>query len=130
MLTYICMYDININIFDIFDINIFAFFIRSVQKMSLGGWCAEDSDNNPFLQVDLVNNTIVTALATQGLPGNENSALRYKLNYRCDGKVWFEYQQGKVILNKCACMSQFKCIFPLVARKTSGAHSNMHMRSF
>ena len=69
---------------------------RSVLKRSLGGWCAEDSDKDPFLQVDLVNTTIVTAVATQGLPGNGNLALRFKLNYSCDGKVWFEYQQGQV----------------------------------
>ena len=102
--------------------------------MSLGGWCAEDSDNNPFLQVDLVKNTIVTALATQGLPGNENSALKYKLNYSCDGKVWFEYQQGKVMLNfgnkKCPCMSSCKCNFSLIARKISGTRSKMHVRFF
>ena len=64
--------------------------------MSLGGWCAEDSDMNPYLQVDLVNNSIITAIATQGLPANGDLALRYKLNYSCDGKAWFEYQQGKV----------------------------------
>ena len=64
--------------------------------MSLGGWCADDSDKNPYLQVDLINNTMITALATQGLPGNGNLALRYRLNYSCDGQVWFEYQQGKV----------------------------------
>jgi len=68
----------------------------SVHKMSLGGWCADDSDKNPYLQVDLINNTMITALATQGLPGNGNLALRYKLNYSCDGQVWFEYQQGKI----------------------------------
>lgn len=64
--------------------------------MSLGGWCAEDSDMNPYLQVDFVNNSIITAIATQGLPAHGNLALRYKLNYSCDGKAWFEYQQGKV----------------------------------
>ena len=64
--------------------------------MSLGGWCAEDSDNNPYLQVDLVHATAVTAVATQGLPGNENLALKYMLNYSCDGIHWFEYYQGKV----------------------------------
>ena len=69
---------------------------RSVRRRSLGGWCAEDSDKDPFLQVDLVNTTIVSAVATQGLPGNGNLALRFKLNYSCDGKVWFEYQQGQV----------------------------------
>ncbi|XP_078367825.1 venom prothrombin activator pseutarin-C non-catalytic subunit-like [Oculina patagonica] len=66
------------------------------QQMSLGGWCAEDSDMNPYLQVDLVNNSIITAIATQGLPAHGNLALRYKLNYSCDGKAWFEYQQGKI----------------------------------
>ena len=70
---------------------------RSLQKRSFGGWCAKDSDNHPFLQVNLKTSTIITALATQGLPLRDNSALRYKLNYSCDGKVWFEYQDGKVI---------------------------------
>lgn len=68
----------------------------SVHKMSLGGWCADDSDNNPYLQVDLVHATAVTAVATQGLPGNENLALKYMLNYSCDGIHWFEYYQGKI----------------------------------
>lgn len=74
---------------------------RSVHKRSFGGWCADDSDNNPYLQVDLVNTTIVTAVAAQGLPGDEDMLLRYKLNFSCDGKTWFEYQQGKVILDFC-----------------------------
>ncbi|CAH3198006.1 unnamed protein product, partial [Porites evermanni] len=69
----------------------------SLQKRSFGGWCAKDSDNHPFLQVNLKTSTVITALATQGLPLRDNSALRYKLNYSCDGKVWFEYQDGKVI---------------------------------
>ena len=51
---------------------------------------------NPYLQVDLVNNSIITGIATQGLPAYGDSALRYKLNYSCDGKAWFEYQDGKV----------------------------------
>ena len=70
---------------------------RSLQKRSFGGWCAKDSDNHPFLHVNLKTSTVITALATQGLPLRDNSALRYKLNYSCDGKVWFEYQDGKVI---------------------------------
>ena len=53
---------------------------------------------NPYLQVDLLNNSIITAVATQGLPANGNIELRYKLNYSCDGKTWFEYQEGKVSL--------------------------------
>lgn len=65
--------------------------------MSLGGWCADDLDMNPYLQVDLVNNSIITAIATQGVQANGNLALRYKLNYSCDGKTWFDYQYGKVI---------------------------------
>lgn len=68
----------------------------SLQKRSFGGWCAKDSDNHPFLQVNLKTSTVITALATQGLPLRDNSALRYKLNYSCDGKVWFEYQDGKI----------------------------------
>lgn len=65
--------------------------------MSLGGWCADDSDMNPYLQVDLVNNSVITAIATQGVQANGNLALRYKLNYSCDGKTWFDYQQGQVV---------------------------------
>lgn len=68
----------------------------SAQQMSLGGWCADDSDMNPYLQVDLVNNSVITAIATQGVQANGNLALRYKLNYSCDGKTWFDYQQGKI----------------------------------
>lgn len=83
--------DINFTVFDGL-----LFIPRSAKQMSLGGWCAEDSDMNPYLQVDLVNNSIITAIATQGVPANGNLALRYKLNYSCDGKSWFDYQQGKV----------------------------------
>ena len=70
---------------------------RSLEKRSFGGWCAKDSDKHPFLQVDLKTSTVITALKTQGLPLSDNSAVRYKLNYSCDGKFWFEYQDGKVI---------------------------------
>lgn len=69
----------------------------SLNHRSLGGWCAADADMNPFLQVDLLNNSIVTAIATQGVPANGNIALRYKLNYSCDGITWFEYQEGTII---------------------------------
>lgn len=72
------------------------FLSRSLNHRSLGGWCAADADMNPFLQVDLLNNSIVTAIATQGVPANGNIALRYKLNYSCDGITWFEYQEGTV----------------------------------
>lgn len=74
--------------------------------MSLGGWCADDSDMNPYLQVDLVNNSIITAIATQGVQVNGNLALRYKLNYSCDGKTWFDYQQGKVIFTARSLFSE------------------------
>ena len=82
----------------------FLFFLRGAQQMSLGGWCAGDSDMNPYLQVDLLNNSIITAIATQGVQVNGNLALRYKLNYSCDGKAWFDYQQGKVISSHVSCM--------------------------
>ena len=74
--------------------------------MSLGGWCADDSDMNPYLQVDLVNNSIITAIATQGVQVNGNLALRYKLNYSRDGKTWFDYQQGKVIFTARSLFSE------------------------
>jgi len=59
---------------------------------------------NSYLQVDLLNNSIITAIATQGVQVNGNLALRYKLNYSCDGKAWFDYQQGKVISSHVSCM--------------------------
>lgn len=71
------------------------FFLRVSKPLSFGGWCAADSDNNPYLEINFQRETVVQALATQGLQyllGNWVS--EYAVNYSCDGYRWTVYTEG------------------------------------
>lgn len=66
---------------------------RRVQDSTFGGWCAVDGDDAPYLQVDLRKETVVTAVATQGLNFPlGNWVEKYTLNYSCDGLNWNTYR--------------------------------------
>ena len=56
--------------------------------MSLGAWCAKSSDPSPYLQVDLLRDTIVTGVGSQGMAETGTWVTEYMLSYSCDGKIW------------------------------------------
>ena len=52
-----------------------------------------DGDDTPFLQVDFRKQTVITAVATQGLNfPMGNWVEKYSLNYSCDGLNWKTYK--------------------------------------
>lgn len=52
-----------------------------------------EEDDDPYLQIDLGKQTVITAVATQGLNNPQgNWVERYSLNYSCDGINWKTYQ--------------------------------------
>lgn len=52
-----------------------------------------DGDDAPYLEVDLRKETVVTAVATQGLNFPlGNWVEKYTLNYSCDGLNWNTYR--------------------------------------
>lgn len=52
-----------------------------------------DSDDVPYMQVDFKKETVVTALASQGLNFPlGNWVKKYSLNYSCDGLNWQTYK--------------------------------------
>lgn len=67
---------------------------RRIQHQTFGGWCAMDWDDNPYLQIDFGQETVITGVATQGLDYPlGNWVKKYSLNYSCDGGVsWKTYQ--------------------------------------
>lgn len=67
--------------------------LRRTQDDTFGGWCAVESDHAPYLQVDFRKETVITAVASQGLnfPFG-NWVKKYSLNYSCDGFHWQTYQ--------------------------------------
>lgn len=68
-------------------------FLRRLHESTLGGWCAMEEDDDPYLQIDLGKQKVITAVATQGLNNPQgNWVERYSLNYSCDGINWKTYQ--------------------------------------
>jgi len=67
---------------------------RRIQHQTFGGWCAMDWDDDPYLQIDFGQETVITGVATQGLDNPlGNWVKKYSLNYSCDGGVsWKTYQ--------------------------------------
>ena len=66
---------------------------RRARDGTFGGWCAAEGDYAPYLQVDLRKETVVTAVASQGLNFPlGNWVKKYSLNYSCDGLNWQAYQ--------------------------------------
>ncbi|PFX17234.1 Lactadherin [Stylophora pistillata] len=63
-------------------------------------WCSANSNEQPlFLQIDLNEIHIITAVATQPRPSNVDniqSVTKYSLNYSEDGVNWSIYQQNGI----------------------------------
>lgn len=69
---------------------------RRAQDSTFGGWCALDHDKAPYIQVDFRKETVITAVASQGLSFPlGNWVKKYSLNYSCDGHNWKTYQSYK-----------------------------------
>ncbi|XP_031559858.1 EGF-like repeat and discoidin I-like domain-containing protein 3 isoform X2 [Actinia tenebrosa] len=63
------------------------------QFSTFAGWCADDNDASPYLQIDFQQETVVRELATQGLEEpSGNWVTEYALNYSCDGATWTAYK--------------------------------------
>lgn len=55
-----------------------------------------DNDKAPYIQVDFRKETVITAVASQGLSFPlGNWVKKYSLNYSCDGHNWKTYQSYK-----------------------------------
>ena len=66
---------------------------RRPHGQTFGGWCATDWDRTPYLQIDFGQESVITAVATQGLDyPSGNWVKKYSLNYSCDGMNWETYQ--------------------------------------
>jgi len=54
-----------------------------------------------WFQVDLLNTTKVSAVATQGDILDGNWVTEYALNYSCDGAKWFSYtNKGALVVSQ------------------------------
>ncbi|XP_061095583.1 contactin-associated protein-like 2a [Conger conger] len=58
-----------------------------------GGWTPLDSDNYPWLQVDLGSRKQIAAIATQGRYSSSDWTTRYRLLYSDTGRNWKPYHQ-------------------------------------
>ncbi|XP_078371407.1 uncharacterized protein LOC144655059 [Oculina patagonica] len=70
---------------------------RLRKTLGAGAWVAATSNNNQWLQIDLLNDdTKVTGIATQGRSSNDHWVTRYKLAYRNTGEsLQFYREHGK-----------------------------------
>ncbi|XP_078348538.1 uncharacterized protein LOC144633566 [Oculina patagonica] len=64
-------------------------------KNRFGAWVAKSSDVNPWLQIDLIGQYIVTRVATQGRNSStyQQRVTKYKLQYGDDGTNFKYYQE-------------------------------------
>lgn len=57
-----------------------------------GGWCPDDSDQHPYLQIDLLTPHTITKIASQGARGSSSNRMQeYRLSYSYDNRRWFNY---------------------------------------
>ena len=61
---------------------------------SASSWCAETSDSNPYLQIDLQTLHIICAVSTQGNSQANQWVKTYKLKMSTDGSTWTDYKEG------------------------------------
>ena len=62
---------------------------------SVGGWCPKDTDDSPYIQIDLLTPHTITKVDTQG--GYGNYVEKFKLTFSYDNTKWFDYTvHGKV----------------------------------
>ena len=56
-------------------------------------WCADKSDSNPYLQIDLQTLHIICAVSTQGNSQADQWVKTYTLQLSTDGTTWTDYKQ-------------------------------------
>ena len=61
---------------------------------SASSWCAETTDSNPYLQIDLQTLHIICAVSTQGNSQADQWVKTYKLKLSTDGSTWTDYKEG------------------------------------
>ena len=72
-------------------------FARLNYKRLSGGWCSADFDEYPgqYIEVDLLENTRVTGIATQGRHRGQEWVERFKLEYRRVNETKYrQYQEN------------------------------------
>ncbi|XP_022793315.1 tyrosine-protein phosphatase Lar-like [Stylophora pistillata] len=57
-------------------------------------WCAETSDTNPYLQIDLKSLHIICAVSTQGNSQADQWVKNYTLQISTDETTWTDYKEG------------------------------------
>ena len=81
--------------------------------LSFGGWCADDKDENPYLQIDLLTLHTVTKVATQ--PAQSNRIQKYSLSFSYDNIRWFNYTvNGKLQVSELVVSVSFSYILTVV----------------
>jgi len=73
-----------------------------------GGWCSDGIEENKdqYIQIDLLRNTKVTGIATQGRSRNSEYIEKFQLMYQRDGEDFFRtYNESGVwkVLNLLLC---------------------------
>ena len=68
---------------------------QEIKNRAAGAWVAKEGDDNPWLQIDLRDQYIVTRVATQGRNSSsfQQWVTRYKLQYGDDGNNFQYYKQ-------------------------------------
>ena len=61
--------------------------------LTAGSWSAGTNDINQWLQVDLLQTTAITCIATQGRDKAQQWVTKYKLRYSEDGHTFKFYKQ-------------------------------------
>ena len=78
-----------------------------------GAWEAKTNDRDDYLQIDLLYEYVICAVATQGNPPNQSSAQEwtkeYKLRFSFDGTTFFPYKENKTdkVGMSCTCIQVF-----------------------
>ena len=57
-------------------------------------WCAQTSDINPYLQIDLETLHIICAVSTQGSSQEDQWVKTYTLQLSENGTTWTDYKEG------------------------------------
>ena len=60
---------------------------------SASSWCAETSDINPYLEIDLQTLHIICAVSTQGNSQADQWVKTYTLKLSTDGSTWIGYTE-------------------------------------
>ena len=71
-------------------------------------WCAQENDENQWLQVDCGGMVLVTRVAVQGRGDEANWVTSYTLSYSHNGEEFLVYEEnGEAKVFKCEHMHQF-----------------------